>query len=121
MLMNRLIVSLFLFVSLGACSQHLSAAHQKSDERHYIVVDAQVSDFEKYDRFIALEEPILKQFDAHLEMEIRSEDGKQRHLVIIFPDAQTVKAFVASSEFQEILPLSNASSKSKIFHGKRIN
>ncbi len=118
--MNHFIVSIFLLLSLSACPHHLNAVHQKPDVRHSSDVDALVSDFEKYDRFIALEQPILQKFGAHLEMEIRSEDGQQRHLIMVFPDAETVKKFVASSEFKAILPLGKSSSKSKIFHGKRI-
>ncbi|NOY84063.1 hypothetical protein MNBD_NITROSPIRAE01-2081 [hydrothermal vent metagenome] len=118
--MNRFIMILFLFLSLSACTHYLNSGHQKSDDRHYLVVDVSISDAEKYDRFLALEQPILKKFGAHLEMEIRSEDEKKRHLIIIFPDAETVKHFVASSEFQKILPLAKTSSKSKVFHGKLI-
>jgi uncharacterized protein (DUF1330 family) len=118
--MPRFFIIAIICLSLSACSHPLSTAHQKQDKRHYIVVDASVSNPEQYDQFIALEQNILQQFGAHLEMDIQSEDRKQRHLIIVFPDAETVKKFVASPEFQEILPLGKGSAKSKIFHGKRI-
>jgi len=118
--MTRTFIMIFTFLFLNACTHHLETAHPKPDERHYVVVDARISNEAQYDRFITLEQPILQKFGAHLEMEIRSDDQKQRHLVIIFPDRETVKKFVASPEFQEILPLGKAASESKIFHGKRI-
>lgn len=118
--MKYFLLSMSTLLTLSACTHHGAISPQKHPNRHYIVVDARVSDPEKYDQFIALEQPILQSFGAHLEMDIRSNDHKQRHLVIVFPDEETVKKFVASLEFQKILPLGKASAESKIFHGKRI-
>ncbi len=118
--MKYFLLSIFIPLALSACTHHGTVFHQKLDNRHYVVVDASVSDPGKYDQFIALEQPILQNFGAHLEMDIRSDDQKQRHLIIVFPDEETVKKFVASPPFQEILPLSKTSAESKIFHGKRI-
>lgn len=91
--------------------------HHNSTNRHYVVVDVEINDVEKYDEFLALEIPILKKHDAFISMDIRSEDQKKRYIIVSFPDKESVGKFVNSGEFQKILPMNKESSTSKIFHG----
>lgn len=112
-----IITLVLLLLTMTGCS-HKPALLNKVESRHYVVVDVVVSDLEQYDRFLALEKPILKQFDAHVAMDIRGEDQKQRYIIVSFPSRDSVEAFVSSAEFQKILPLGKASATSRIFHGK---
>lgn len=112
---------LFILVisTLVSCSQ-LQPKPSLSD-RHYVVVDVNISDVAKYNKFIDLEKPILKKHGAFISMDIRNKDQDKRYITISFPDRETVNAFVKSKEFQAILPLNKTSSKSKIFHGSLFN
>lgn len=113
----RTLTVILLLLSMAGCS-HKIGQLQQAPLRHYVVVDVIVADHEQYDRFLALEKPILKQFDAFITMDIRNEDQHQRYIIVSFPNRDSVDAFVSSAEFQEILPLSKRSARSKIFHGK---
>jgi len=109
-------ILLVVILFLSACAN--TAKYKNSTDRHYVVVDVEITDVDKYDKFLALEVPILKNYDAFVSMDLRSEDQKKRYIVISFPDKESVGAFVKSDEFQKILPMNKASSSSKIFHGK---
>ncbi|VAX19896.1 hypothetical protein MNBD_NITROSPINAE03-486 [hydrothermal vent metagenome] len=113
--MKNLLISVIAIFLLGGCAHHKST-HVPTD-RLYVVVDVDITDVEKYDRFLALEAPILKKFDSYVAMDIRSEDQKKRYIIVSFPDSETLDKFVKSAEFQKILPLNKESAKSKIFHG----
>jgi len=109
-------LAIFVFILLLSSCAHVSKHHNLTN-RHYVVVDVEISDVEKYDKFLALEVPILKKYDAFIAMDIRSEDQKKRYIIVSFPDKESVGEFVKSDEFKEILPLNKESSTSKIFHG----
>jgi len=112
--MKTLMISISVLL-LSACANIVE--HQNPTSRHYVVVDVEISDIEKYDKFLALEIPVLKKYDAFIAMDIRSEDQKKRYIIVSFPNKESVKRFAKSDEFQEILPMNKESSTSKIFHG----
>jgi len=112
----KIFISLIALFLLSSCS-HITK-HHNSTSRHYVVVNVDVTDVEKYDKFIALEIPILKNHEAFIAMDIHSEDHKKRYIIVSFPDKETVGKFVKSDEFKKILPLNKESSTSTIFHGK---
>ena len=114
--MRKIIFSLVIVLLLHGCGHSMTG--KNINERHYVVVDVDVSDINKYDEFISLELPILAKHDAYMAMDVRSKDQKKRFLVVSFPDKQSVTSFVKSEEFKAILPLNKSSAKSKIFHGK---
>ncbi|MFK5894226.1 MAG: DUF1330 domain-containing protein [Pseudomonadota bacterium] len=111
-------LSLLLLASvLSACSHSQPVRSEYENARHYVVVDVEVNELEKYEKFLALEAPILKKYGAYMEMDIRSKDQKKRYLIVSFPSFEADLEFVKSKEFQAILPLGITSAKSKIFHG----
>ncbi len=55
-------------------------------DRHYVVVDVEISDMEKFERFRSLEDPILKKHDSYVVMDLRSSDQKRRYVTISFPN-----------------------------------
>jgi len=114
---TRVITITLLLLTISGCSSKQGLL-QQTPPRHYVVVDVTVSDLKKYDRFLALEKPILENYDAFIAMDIRSEDQRQRHIIVSFPSHNSVDAFVRSEQFQTILPLNKASATSKIFHGR---
>ena len=88
-----------------------------SSDRHYVVVDVDITDVKKYDEFLALGIQILKKYDAYVAMDTRSKDQKKRYIIMSFPNRESVDDFVKSEEFRSILPMNKESAKSKIFHG----
>jgi len=113
----KIITITLLLLVIWGCS-HQPAQLQQTPSRHYVVVDVTVSDLEQYDHFLALEKPILKQFNAYVAMDIRDEDQRHRYITVSFPSRDSVDAFVNSEQFQTILPLGKGSASSNIFHGK---
>jgi len=111
----KITMALILSILLTSCSQDFTK--QDSNHRHIVVVDVEITDLIKYDKFIELEIPILKKHGAFIAMDIRSEDQKKRYIIVSFPSRDSVNDFVESEEFQKILPLNKESSKSTIFHG----
>ncbi len=117
--MNKILILLFTASLIGGCA--LNKSTYAPDDRYYIVVEAEVTDLIKYDRFLALESKILKKYDSYVAMDIRSEDQRKRYIIVSFPDRETADNFVKSAEFQKILPMNKESAKSKIFHGYQHN
>jgi len=113
--MIKFSISFIAVLLLSGCAHH-KLIHAPAN-RLYVVVDVDITDVEKYDKFLALEAPILKKYDSYVAMDIRSEDQKRRYIIVSFPDSETLDNFVKSEEFQKILPLNKESATSKIFHG----
>ena len=111
------LLALLTLSGLSSCAHYRAHDDEKKYASHYVVVDATVSDLEKYDRFLALEKPIFDKFRAHVVMDIRSSDQTRRHIIVAFPSRVSVDEFVKSDEFQGIVHLSKESAESKIFHG----
>ena len=112
--MNK-ILFLFVISTLFGCAHNQPT--QSEYDRHYVVVDVNINDQGKYNKFIELEAPVLKKYGAFMGMDIRSQDQKRRYLIISFPNREANENFVKSKEFQDILPLGIESAKSTIFHG----
>lgn len=113
--MLKLLSTLIIVLLLNACAHN--NPDYKSVDRHYVVVNADIADIKKYDEFIALEIPILKNHGAFIEMDIRNKDQSKRRIIVSFPSKESVDNFVKSEEFQKILPMNKESAKSSIFHG----
>ncbi|MBI3570148.1 MAG: DUF1330 domain-containing protein [Gammaproteobacteria bacterium] len=115
--MGRTLLVLFALLTLSSCVYQRAHHDEEKYTKHYVVVDATVLDLEKYDKFLELEKPILRNFGANVIMDIRNSDQTRRHLIVAFPNRATVDEFVKSDEFQSILHLSKESAESKISHG----
>lgn len=111
----KITIILIMSFLIASCSQ--SSTKQESHNRHIVVVDVEITDLKKYDKFIELEIPILEKHGAFIAMDIRSKDQKKRYIIVSFPSRESVTGFVKSEEFKKILPLNKESSKSTIFHG----
>lgn len=103
----KITMALILSFLIVSCSQN--STKREPDNRHIVVVDVEITDLKKYDKFIELEIPILKKHGAFIAMDIRSEDQKKRYIIVSFPGRYSVNGFVKSEEFQKILPLNKES------------
>ncbi len=87
-------------------------------DRHYVVVDVEISDMEKFEKFRSLEDPMLKKYDTYVVIDLRSNDQKRRSLTFSLPNAEALNTIIHSEEYQKIHPLLGESAKTNVFQGK---